>query len=429
MNGTNDTWRQETGAKGTLRGIAVAGDSPLCHHWPLRPLHWIAVGAILVKGVLLAGWSESAGPREALGTEPAMPAAAAEPAAPTVGHPVDAVRDALEKIASMQAGDPRLPHLLDSLEGRTGEPVVVEIVRQRRARFRSLYVETRGETTSPLTKDELLRLPDGWYAGFLGTKTEFRYAAKGENRFSHCREQLDRGSVRLVTRAYNGTSIWHRTVDLDGQGSGVPFTSVRPTLGSLRFIYPNAWEALNIGEAISGPNLQAQDTRDDLFYFTGPADKPETAERWTLAVGDTTEVVEGTECVLLSGTIEMTFREPTGPRTRVRHVKCWLDMDRGLPIRRWEDTAGPAEVLCRITNSHFEQVEAGLWIPLEITLETFAPAEAPQYPPAYRGKLLLTRRIVVTKHVINQVPDDLFDVPLNPGENVDDTRGTVRARD
>jgi hypothetical protein len=75
-----------------------------------------------------------------------------------------------------------------------------------------------------------------------------------------------------------------------------------------------------------------------------------------------------------------------------------------------------------VVNSHFEQVEPGVWLPQEIELQSIAPTEGGDYPEQYRGKLVLSTRIKVTKRLVNRVSEDVFAPFVKPGDFVWDMR-------
>jgi hypothetical protein len=308
--------------------------------------------------------------------------------------------------------------------GAAGAPSLDEIkagLGQRRAKIESLYVETVGETTSPLGNEEIGRLPkDCVEKIFAGHKVEYQYAAKGESRFSRVAETDKNGGLWDHARGDNGKYLWDRFAYPNSKGD-VQVSLFPPSApGHLRFLYPNPWLGLVVGEAMTGPNLAAQWPWQDLFYLDfGSGDH----QCWTLAASDKLAEVEGVKCAVLEGTIRTTYRSKTGEEKQVvRQVKCWLDVDRGLALRQWEEHRGPGTGLLRVVNSHFEQVEPGLWLPREIELQSFAPIAGIAYPERYRGKLTLSTRIRVTKCKVNRVADDVFASPTKRGDWVADFR-------
>jgi hypothetical protein len=74
--------------------------------------------------------------------------------------------------------------------------------------------------------------------------------------------------------------------------------------------------------------------------------------------------------------------------------------------------------LIRVVNREFVEVLPGLWLPRQSLTEHWAPPEAPE---EHRGSPVLACRMSLLLWVVNQVPDELFDVALtrpaaSPGE-------------
>lgn len=323
-------------------------------------------------------------------------------------------------------------------------------LRQRRDKIQSLYVETTSETSSPLTLEEFRRLPDvsSFYWLPSSPKVEYHYAFKGAKRYSRKIRHNDPGGPSLKAstsgarpevsfedqmRASNGTTLWARrfvkTVHPDGhvdeQGPTVNLTRPGTTMP---FLYPPEYRAMNLGVAIAGPDLVAEDLIfEDLFYY----DYPNLRELWDFEVSDQIEEVGDAPCAALSGTIEMTYTSGTLPdssgalpeRRRTRHVTFWLDLKRGLALRRWEESDMPGKKpLCRVVSSRFEEAEPGLWLPQQVELQRIAPTEHEEYSEQHRGRLVLSTRIEITKRIVNRVPDDVFDPFIKAGDSVVDLR-------
>lgn len=320
--------------------------------------------------------------------------------------------------------------------GAEDVPTLEEIeagLTQRQHRIGSLYVETVGETSSPFGPDVLRQLPDDYRfrpgSGLSPRpKVEYHYASKGEKRYSRKRRPQE-SSYRDQMWAYNGTSVWvrHETVHPDGDAKkDKPRVAILPPEKHMRFVYPEEWRALNVGVAIAGPDLAAKNPWQDLFYF----DATEPPQRQTFTVSDEVEQVDGARCVALAGTIEMNMTLEAGPKKLTRHVRFWLDLDRGLALRQWEESFLPGEKpRHRVVNSRFEEVEPGLWLPRRTEIQMIAPAEQEGVPDPYRGKLIFSTRIEVTRWIVGQVSDDVFDPSVEPGDDVRDLRTPGLARD
>ncbi|MHC4401847.1 MAG: linear amide C-N hydrolase, partial [Planctomycetota bacterium] len=294
-------------------------------------------------------------------------------------------------------------------------------LKRRHEKIRSLYVETVGETTSPFGPEELGRLRSH-YKHWVGRKVEYHYAFQGEKRYSREKKTM---------WAYNGTSVWTRrddgeTVHPDGSVEKERrIVIISSPTRNIRFIYPNEWFAIHLGAAIAGPELSAKDSMQDVFYYGSP---PPPARR-TLTVSGQIDEVDGAKCAVVTGTIENTYTRDNETHKRVRYVKFWLDIERDLALRKWEETSAPGKEypkrLHRIVNSRFNEVEPGLWLPQELEVQRIAPAGEEEYPEQFRGKTILSNRIQVTKWIVNQVPDDVFDPYIKPGDDVRDSRGAA----
>jgi len=281
-------------------------------------------------------------------------------------------------------------------------------LKQRQEQVQSLYVETMGETTSPYTKDELHKLPGGyrWNEHYVGNKVEYQYAGKGEKRYSHKKQKAND-----YVRGFNGKSVWIRDIERGQRGGPVQFT-VTPEASddgghiAMRFVYPEEWQALVCGTAMTGPNLESEHSWDnDLFYY----DLKHLHERWNLTASDRIEEFDGTKCAVIHGTIEMLSKDDKGEeRKAARHVRGWFDLDHGMALRKWEDQYQGGE-LKRVVNSHFEQVKPGLWLPKEIEIQSIGSTVDKELPQQYRGKLLLSTKINVTQCTINETTDEFFE--------------------
>ena len=304
-------------------------------------------------------------------------------------------------------------------------------LQQRHDKIQSFYVETVGETSSPFGSDELARLPGNpkFYRSLPGRKIEYHYAAKGEKRYSR-KKRIEAGSSRDEIRAYDGTAVWIRNdtktvhpngkVEKDGSTVGM-----LPLAGHMRFVYPTEWFAMNVGVAIAGPDLAAEHPWQDMFYYD-PPNMPNPREHWTFTVSDEIEEVDGAKCAVLSGTIELTPMPDNNRKRHIRHVKFWLDIERGLALRKWEQTFSPGKKqLCRVVNSSFAEAKPGLWLPQATELQIIAPTQNEAVPEQLRGKLILSNRIKVTKCLVGEVSDDVFD-PYKTGDRVHDLRASGR---
>ena len=128
-------------------------------------------------------------------------------------------------------------------------------LKQRREKIESLYLETVGETLSPA--DERGNRPPAQglrRENIRRPQSRDHYAAKGDSRFSRVLENGKDDGLWDHARGDNGKYLWDRFAYPNSKGD-VQVTLLPPSAsGHLRFIYPNPWLALVVGEAIVGPN-------------------------------------------------------------------------------------------------------------------------------------------------------------------------------
>jgi hypothetical protein len=114
------------------------------------------------------------------------------------------------------------------------------------------------------------------------------------------------------------------------------------------------------------------------------------------------EEVDGAPCLILTG--------PT---------KLWLDPKLGFAMRKLEALVIGKDVLYDRTHNHdFVEALPGFWLPKTIWWERCGPSEA---PAPYRGKPLLRYVYSVNSLRVNDVPDSLFRLEIEPGWEVIDT--------
>ena len=340
--------------------------------------------------------------------------------------------------------------------------------RQQRDRLQSLYVETVEETTSPLPPKDLQQLP-GYARCRDLEEIKVDFAFKGEKRYLRTqmpgvasepppipplrpnatplekafheswleneKEREKRGAfrsrpeLREIRRddmlGHNGRTFWNRYIHEVAHPDGrvekkPPFVVMwHPTRVSRKISPPTYLR--HIALAIAGPDIDAEDSKfqDNCRRHL----LPDLLDRWTYSRSDELEQVDGASCVILHRTSEntVTFRDVTEKFTK--RDTLWLDLDRGLALRKREQIITPLpRTLCRVTNSEFEEVVPGVWLPKQSVLHEIAPAGDEDFPEEYHGKPILSTRVRVTKLVVNQVPDEVFEPYIKPGEEVVDNR-------
>ncbi len=139
---------------------------------------------------------------------------------------------------------------------------------------------------------------------------------------------------------------------------------------------------------------------------------PEPLEDRPFVASKTTEEVDGAKCVVLTADYKVTGVRIGNEVKEWNHYhdKLWLDLERGLALRKRETTSGVGKPLTRVLNSSFKEVAPGFWLPQENEEQWIAPSEGEDWPDSYRGKPVFVQRSKLIRCVVNDVPDDLFDL-------------------
>jgi hypothetical protein len=115
------------------------------------------------------------------------------------------------------------------------------------------------------------------------------------------------------------------------------------------------------------------------------------------------EEVDGSTCVVVA---------------RPGHATIWLDPKINYSVRKCELFDPESGALQeRRQNREFVEVEPGIWLPRVCWRDECGPPLAPE---PYRGKPLLRHVYEVKKVVVNDVPDSLFRLEIDPGVRVVD---------
>lgn len=129
-----------------------------------------------------------------------------------------------------------------------------------------------------------------------------------------------------------------------------------------------------------------------------------------------TVVLGGSKCVVLERQLV-----PKGPQAKYMAAgksKVWLDVDHGFAVRQMELRQKNGQFQ-RTVNSEFVQILPGVWFAKKSEQQSFAPPDAPK---EYQGRPVWTFHSDLTKWIVNEVPDELFDVPIKSGDSVNDLR-------
>ncbi len=346
---------------------------------------------------------------------------------------------------------------------RAAEPLTLDEIktrlRKQRENINSLYIEVKREE-KPLVDLEVLLSLRGFSNKILLSNEEEHFAFKGEKRYSRElwppdtkylrpmgrapklpanaseleREQhkrrlddhkelkqrmaraermgskigLAEGPTPDATKAYNGRTQWMRDVHRDGT---VWYTITHA--GRLGHWFQPAPYLVAVGLTFPDPI----EKEEALHEARRMVDLLELLQRWPHEVSSKTEEIDGGRCAVLTGTIQFPITVGEVSQTFEISSKLWLDLDHGLAIRQGErQTMG---TLTRMVNSDFQEVLPGLWLPKKCQMQVFAPPDAPE---ELKGRPVMIEHLTLTKCVVNEVPDDLFDMAPKPGDEVLDLR-------
>jgi RNA polymerase sigma factor (sigma-70 family) len=189
------------------------------------------------------------------------------------------------------------------------------------------------------------------------------------------------------TTAYDGKTAWKQ----DGQDKHVFPAGVAARIFSGRQIY-----LTNIGLRYPDPT-----NKDKAFQaYWSRYLLPEGLDALPYRVLPGAEKLEGADCVVLEA-------KKSGEDNAELVDKVWLDLDRGLALRR-RDTFYNGLLHERRLNSEFEEVIPGTWLPKQSQWQRAAPQYASK---EYHNKIAYEYRITVLKWSANDVKDALFEIP------------------
>ena len=146
------------------------------------------------------------------------------------------------------------------------------------------------------------------------------------------------------------------------------------------------------------PNVldPSDDRKDQRFPDAFAKPGYEVQPRW--------DEVDGNRCVVVSYPGRETL---------------WLDPTMNYSVRKHVGNYFRTDVLgVRFTNTDFKEVEPGVWLPRRCRYELCGPPEADS---RYRGKPLISYTYDIKELVVNNVPDSLFLLTIDPGMAVIDS--------
>jgi len=351
---------------------------------------------------------------------------------------------------------------VSSIAGAAEIPSLDEIksqFQQQREKIDSLYVEVKREEKPCVDIDVLLTLP-GFTNKVRLMNDEVHFAFKGEKRYhrtvrpgdtkrlrpvgeppklppnpsrldremykqqvkSHeamkqSQAKAERRGLKIThsgdpvpdeIRAFNGRTYWTRTARKEGK---VQIRISRPR-DSMHWFQPTLY-LRSVGLAILDP----AEKEEAALESQRMALLPDLFERWSYSVSGDTEKVDGAECLVLTGKPQLTITVGEVTQTMDYDDRLWLDPGHGLAIRRRDIRMQGRFV--RTVNSDFYEVLPGFWLPKNIESQTPAPPGAPE---EFEGRPVMIMTLTLAKCVVNEVPDDLFDMVTKPGDDVIDFR-------
>jgi hypothetical protein len=262
-------------------------------------------------------------------------------------------------------------------------------------------------------------------------KAEYEFQVENEKK----RKALDgsnMSALRLVARdemrGFNGRVLWSREISErrhpDGRlAKGQPTVQLYPPprrSPGMMYVYPTEYLS-HSALPVALPELGSQ--ARELHQWFSRTLLPDLLEFGAYTAQDKTEKVHGTESVLLTGTFEFTVSLREVAEKHVTRERLWLDVERGLALRKKEWTTSPGRrVLYRVVNSSFVEAVPGVWLAQDTRSETIAPPDDPDYPAQYRGKAIHSTRTKLVKWLVNEVPDEVFEPMVKPGDLVSDWR-------
>ena len=287
-------------------------------------------------------------------------------------------------------------------------------LRQQRRKIESLHVRIRRLTRLFVDPKILATWPSQPALPKYQGTDEVLIAFKGDKRYSRLLEldykprspagssaEPESGTRRYLdeAKAWAGKVLLERNRNLQ---SGK--FEYRSTTGhQARDCFQPSPYLMNVGLAVPDPTGkdQARATFRQIHLLE------ELLRRWPYEVLEKAEEADGARCVVLEGRVEC--RLPPGNESETKRFddRLWLDLEHGLALRKRETLLDGR--LRRLVNSDFAEVLPGYWLPKLSRTKYFGPSKAPE--DRDDGPVLV-RRMRLLMWVVNQVPDDLFDIAL-----------------
>jgi hypothetical protein len=286
-------------------------------------------------------------------------------------------------------------------------------LKKQQSTLKSLFVRVRRETRVG-TNEAVQTLPLLWErAKHIGVD-EILFGFHGLKRYSReisleCRINKSDGlganrwdPVRFDTsQAWDTAHLFKRTKNL---ASGMFVYRTLPAANAVD-AFPSCDYLMNVGLAVPDPT-GSDEARRNLGQMGHLAT---LLDRWPYAVTPYVESVEGDECQVVHANFACTLSLEGRPKVENVVDTLWLDTKHGFAVRKREIEIGRR--FDRVINSHFVLAGRDLWLPKQSHTQTFVvressvPAEVPS----------ITRQMTLCFWLVNQVPDELFDLVLAKG--------------
>jgi hypothetical protein len=225
------------------------------------------------------------------------------------------------------------------------------------------------------------------------------------------RVRFDNQPERDITRAFNGRTLWMRSAPSDKAAA----YQIWPPTSRCDWFQATPY-ATATGLHVPDPTARPMVQRVQWMFRLA-----DWASDSGYRLEDKTEVVDGSTCVILKGSLNSLLQPGmiVGDLTN----RIWLDRDHGLAIRKRE-MAKDGRVGVRWINTDLREVEPGLWLPMHCRQESYVE----DAPPEYKDKPVAIEEIHVTNIEVNKVSDDLFDMTPKKTDHIEDLRGVLRGQ-
>ena len=220
----------------------------------------------------------------------------------------------------------------------------------------------------------------------------------------HSRHYLDRAKAWTGVRLLERNAI-HGSRRVFGANYGPKFEYLTTAADEAQEEFSLSLYRCNIGLALPDPTsrLAPGPNFRDLFNLrTLLHSRPYEIVRQS-------ELVDGQSCVVLEGKYEC-VSPLKGQGKRIKIVdRLWLDRDFGFVLRKRITLID--QTLMQVLNQDFVEVHPGFWLPKASKLNYWEQIASPQLPDR-RSEPAIAVNISLVYWIVNEVPDELFDVAL-----------------